>query len=67
MNIKVYRMINNMKQSELAKELGVTTTTMSKYENNIGKMPLETVVKASKLLGVTPNDLAKEIMEEETE
>lgn len=65
MNIKVHRTIQKVYQMELAEHLGISQTTLSKYENNIGYMPTRLLVETAKFLKTTPNELLQEYMEEE--
>lgn len=60
--LKKARSFKKLKQSELAKQLGVTNTTISNWENNISKPDLDTLsyicglleVKASYFLDAKP-------------
>lgn len=67
MNIKVHRTIQKVYQMELAEHLGISQTTLSKYERNIGYMPTRLLVKTAKFLKTTPNDLLEEYMENQEE
>ena len=67
MNIKVHRLIQKKKQAELAEHLGITTVTLGRYENDIGRMPTRLLVKTAAYLKTTPNDLLEEYMENKEE
>lgn len=67
MNIKVHRLIQKKKQTELAEHLGITTVTLGRYENDIGRMPTRLLVKTAAYLKTTPNDLLEEYMENKEE
>lgn len=56
-NIKYYRQLKGMKQSELAKAVGITATTLSKLEYGSGSIKLDTLSEIAKVLGVMPERL----------
>ena len=56
-NIKYYRQLKGMKQSELAKAVGITATTLSKLEYGCGSIKLDTLSEIAKVLGVMPERL----------
>lgn len=56
--IKETRKAKGISVEYLAKELGISKTTIYRYENeDIGKIPVETFDRICKLLGVTPAQL----------
>lgn len=58
--IKIMRMSKGVKQEDLAEYLGVSTGTMSKYENNKGDISFLSVVKIAKYLRCTMSELLGE-------
>ena len=60
-NIKKYRKKKNLSQDNLAREAGVTYSTLSKIEAGYNQNPgVQTVQKIAIALGVTIDDLMKE-------
>lgn len=53
-NLKLLREKAGMKQTDLAKNSGITQSAVSQVENGIKGMSLETVHKAAEALGVHP-------------
>ena len=58
-NIKKYRKINGLTQSELAKKLNVTIRTIQNYESGNREPSIFTLNKIATALGATVNDLIK--------
>lgn len=56
--IKVAREKQKLQQKDVAKSLGVATTTISNYEQGTREMTAETAVKLSKILREPPAYLA---------
>lgn len=56
-NIRKYRMQLKLTQKELAKEIGVEQTTISKYEQGILEPNIEALVKLAKLFGISVDEL----------
>lgn len=56
-NIKELRQRNNIKQAELAKNIDVPQSTLSKYENGKLRIDTDTLTKIAKSLNVNVNDL----------
>lgn len=69
-NIKNYRKLNNMTMEELANKIGVTKSTIFKYEKDIiGNIPVDNLYEIAKALDVnvsvllnwdTPNGVKQE-------
>ena len=55
--IRSFRMIRGFTQEYMADQLRVAQNTYSKYENNGEKLPVETLEKIAKVLGVSVTDL----------
>ena len=55
-----YRKQNNLSQEDLAKEIGVTRQTISKWELNETSPDLKQAAKLAELFGVGVNDLINE-------
>lgn len=71
-NLKNARIKNNIKQSELGQILGVAGNTISNWEKGVSRPDLDTLVKISSILNVSPNafldiDDEKTLSFEETE
>lgn len=58
--IKKLRVSRKMTQGELAKELDVTTSTISFYENNMRLPSYEVLIKISRLFHTTTDSLLQE-------
>lgn len=56
-NVKRIRMEKNIQQEDLAEELGISTTHLSKIESGANRPSLGLIEKLSKGLGVYPNKL----------
>lgn len=56
-NIKHHRHKNNMTQQEMASLAGINRTTLSRYENEVGDMPVSAVIKIARALDITPMKL----------
>ncbi|WP_317922511.1 helix-turn-helix domain-containing protein [Tepidimicrobium xylanilyticum] len=52
--IKYYRLLNNMKQEELAVKAGLDRATIIRYENNLVEHSINIIDKISHALGVNP-------------
>lgn len=48
-----YRKDNNFKQEDLAKKLGVSSKTISKWENNVSEPSIDTIMQLCKVFNVT--------------
>lgn len=59
-NIKKYRKLNKMTQGDLAKRLGVGTSTVSSWELGSNKPLMDNVTKMAKLWGVRLSDIISE-------
>ena len=55
--IRSFRQLRGFSQEYMAEQLSVRQNTYSKYENNGEKLPVETLEKIAKILGVTLADL----------
>ncbi len=60
MNIKKFRLSNNLTQKELANELKVERTTVSMWESNKSSPNIQTLKKIAQILNCTVDDLIKE-------
>lgn len=60
MNIKKFRLSNNLTQKELANELKVERTTVSMWESNKSSPNIQTLKKIAQVLNCTVDDLIKE-------
>ena len=58
--IRKLRMSRKMTQSDLAKKLDVTTSTISFYENNMRLPSYEVLIKLSRLFNTTTDSLLQE-------
>lgn len=57
-NIKFYRQVNDMTQSDLGKLIGVTKQTIQKYEKGeIINVPYENVVKMANIFNISAVEL----------
>ncbi len=57
-NIKKFRKKEKLTQKELANKLNIRYQTVQKYEKGIiSNIPLETIIKLSKILGVSIQDI----------
>ena len=70
--LKIARIKNNIKQAELGEILGVAGNTISNWEKGVSRPDLDTLVKISSILKVSPNsflgvDDDKELTLEETD
>jgi transcriptional regulator with XRE-family HTH domain len=60
-NVKRFRKEKNLSQEELAKEAGITYTTLAKIESGNNTNPtVKTIQKIAQALDVTIDDLMKE-------
>ena len=50
-NLKRIRMSNKVRQFRLAKHIGITSVTLSRYENRNREMPLDVALKYAEFLG----------------
>ena len=57
--IKYLRKVNNMTATELAEHLNVTQPVVSKLENNIQSISLDTLVKICDIFNITLSDFFK--------
>lgn len=56
-NIAKYRLMNQLTQTELAKQLDIAQSTLSQYETGEREMSYELICKVCSLLGIEPNEL----------
>lgn len=56
-NIKAIMKFQNKKQSDLAKELNVKPTTVSKYLNGTRMLKIDDLIKICQFLNTTPDDI----------
>lgn len=57
-NIKQFRKVRNLTQSELSQETGIPRSTIQKYESGlIQNIPLEAIPIISKALDISPTNL----------
>jgi DNA modification methylase/DNA-binding XRE family transcriptional regulator len=56
-NLKRIRTLKNIKQSDIAKSLGVSRAFICKIENGQNNPTLSTITKLCKVVGVTPDEL----------
>ena len=63
--IKEYRLKNNLTKEQLAEELNLSVKYVSRIENGIGGVKLETLTKAMNLLGMAPNDAFSDLIDNE--
>lgn len=56
-NLKRFREEKNLSQSELADAVGVSRTSIARYETEAGGATLETMAKLARVLGVDETDL----------
>ncbi len=57
LTLKALRANSNMKQSDVAKKLGISTTTWSKWENRKSFPDVSRVKEIEKLFGVVYDDI----------
>ncbi len=65
----LYKLRKNtdLKQIDVAKQIGVQKNTISNYENDISKPNYDKLVQLCNLFQVNPNDLMKEDLELDNE
>lgn len=63
--IKEYRLKNNLTQRELAEELDLSEKYVSRIENGKGGVKIETLTRAMNLLGMSPDIVFNELIENE--
>ncbi len=51
--IKILRQKNNMSQEDLSKLLNISQQSLSKYENNERRLPIDLLVSYSKIFNVS--------------
>ncbi len=56
-NLKNEMQLNGVSQEKLAKELGTTQATVSRWTKGINQPDFETLFSICKILDLTPNDL----------
>lgn len=56
-NLKTLRVAANLSQSELAKELGISRTAVSKWEHGVRFPSTEKLMKLAKIFGCTIEEL----------
>src|SRR5690554_7044958 len=66
-NLKLLRKYRKMSQEDVAKELGLTRSSYSGYENGVAEPGIENLVKMSKFYRIPMDDLLKRNMNELTE
>lgn len=57
MQLRQLRKIANLKQEDIAKDLNVDRTTVSKWETGEAMPPADKLIKMSKLFGCTVDEL----------
>ena len=57
MRLKEFRLLNNLKQQDVADYLHVKQNTYSSYENGKRKIPIESLIKLSKFYDVSLEEL----------
>jgi len=57
MNIKKFRKAAGLKQTELAKKIGVAQNSVASYETGTRKPEVQNIPKIAKALGITLNEL----------
>lgn len=67
LNIKMYRLKRNLTQDELAKKIGISRATLSKYEHDNINPSLSVLQKISRALGVSTSALCGEKTIDKTE
>ncbi|NUU96725.1 helix-turn-helix transcriptional regulator [Marinitoga sp. 1138] len=55
--LRELRLKNNMTQEELAKKINVARTTVTSWENEMSKPPLDKAIKIARILGTTVEEL----------
>ena len=60
MNLKKFRMSNNLTQKGLAEKLKVERTTVTMWENGYSMPNIQTLKKIAEILGCSVDDLIKE-------
>jgi DNA-binding XRE family transcriptional regulator len=59
-NLKNYRIQNKMTQKNLADKLNLTTNNIGHWEKGRTEPNIDTLIKLSKLFGITVDELIKE-------
>lgn len=59
-SIKIGRIRNDLTQQQLADKVGISKSSIKKYETGINQPTLETAKKIAKVLNITLDELVKE-------
>ncbi|HEX3025051.1 MAG TPA: helix-turn-helix transcriptional regulator [Chitinophagaceae bacterium] len=59
-NIQKYRRLYNIKQAVFADSIGISRVSLSNYENNNWRVPIDIWVLAAQALNISPNALLEE-------
>lgn len=62
-NLKYFRSINKISQKDFAKQIGTTQQRISEWECNKIEPSLYNIIKITKILGITFEELTDEIIE----
>lgn len=62
MILKKYRMDLNLTQAELSEKLGISEKYVSRVETGMGGISKETLAKYMNILGISPNKMYKEFI-----
>ncbi len=54
---KEYRLINSLTQEKIAEKLGISVKYISRIENGIGGVKVETLINYANILGISPNTI----------
>ena len=54
---KQYRVKNNLTQEQIAEKLNISVKYISRIENGIGGVKIETLIKYINVLGISPNTI----------
>lgn len=63
--LKDFRVKNKFTQEKMAEKLGISVKYVSRIENGMGGLKTETTIKYMNILGVTPNILYKDVIDNE--
>jgi transcriptional regulator with XRE-family HTH domain len=61
--LKTYRSARSLSQGKLADQLGVTRTTVARWETGTRKVDHELLPKISEATGIAPSDLRPDLAE----
>lgn len=54
---KEYRLKNSLTQEKIAEKLGISVKYISRIENGIGGVKVETLINYANILGISPNTI----------